>query len=183
MLSTRRSLFRIGRSDEQMRGSSVCYSKTPFIERPLCRRGVRKGSTFVSQIAHAHSHLTTSQFQNWLDPSHESFKKLRIEERAIPCLVADEALREGEKITTIPQDTWISLDTVLLSSIGSAVKELDPWLQLALFLLSEKSDAHSKWKPFIDGLPAELTSPAFWSDDELVAIEGTQLHETALGYR
>ena len=181
MLSVKRSLLRIAGTDAQMRGSSVCHLKTPFLERPLFRGDVRKGSTFASQITH--SHMATSQFQNWLDPTHESFKKLSIEERAIPCLVANEPLKEGEKIVTLTQDKWISLETVLLSRIGSAVKDLDPWLQLALFLLSEKSDAQSEWKPFIDGLPTELASPAFWSDDELVAIEGTQLHETALGYR
>lgn len=126
----------------------------------------------------------TQEIQNGLTAHLEAAAKVSLtEEGGNPTLVASEALKPGENVFSLKQENWISLETVAASPIGPYIRNLEPWLQLALFLLNEKSNRDAPWRQYIDQLPETLSSPAFWTDEELQSIRGTQLHESALGYR
>ena len=78
---------------------------------------------------------------------------------------------------------WITPATVRASSIGPLLAGQQPWLQLALFLLHERSQPASEWAAYLQSLPASPGSPVVWSDEELAELQGTQLLGLVQGYR
>lgn len=130
------------------------------------------------------SRLADADLQTWLESSFQDSKRLEMvwkEDRAI--LLAKEGFEVGSSVFSLNQNQWISLETVSSSKIGPLVRELQPWLQLTLFILYEKFDPQSPWEAFLGQLPLQLNSPAFWKEEELKIIQGTQLHESATSYR
>ena len=66
--------------------------------------------------------------------------------------------------------------------MGSALASLEPWLQIALFLLYVRKTQIPEWHPYVASLP-EPETPLSWSEDELEELAGTQLYTTLQGYR
>ncbi|GMH34132.1 hypothetical protein BSKO_01966 [Bryopsis sp. KO-2023] len=93
----------------------------------------------------------------------------------------------GEEILNVPQKTWITPATASASELGDSVAQLEPWLQVALLLIKERSKLESgegsAFESYISSLPTELGSPVFWPESDLQGIEGTQLWQSCLGYR
>ena len=84
---------------------------------------------------------------------------------------------------SVPASAWVTADTVQRSSIGALVEGLEPWLQLALFLLHESGQPASPWRAYLDTLPPVGAAPLFWSDVELRELQGTQVLLSVRGYR
>ncbi|KAK1315294.1 hypothetical protein QJS10_CPA06g00438 [Acorus calamus] len=56
-------------------------------------------------------------------------------------------------------------------------------MAVALFLVREKGRPDSSWRPYIDILPEVTDSTIFWSEEELLELQGTQLLNTTLGVK
>jgi [ribulose-bisphosphate carboxylase]-lysine N-methyltransferase len=71
----------------------------------------------------------------------------------------------------------------------AAVDALEPWLQIAVFLIAERARLlaggapSSPFSAYVASLPEELDTPLAWSEAELAELEGTQVLATALSYR
>lgn len=70
----------------------------------------------------------------------------------------------------------------MAKSIGVGKKLVDSGLDLlspkhsflSTFLLKERKDPKSFWRPYLDMLPADYNSfPVFFSDDEMKLLEGS----------
>ena len=53
-------------------------------------------------------------------------------------------------------------------------------VKLATFLVFEKQRASSKWRPYIDVMPRQLSLPLFWSPEELSHLQGTSSYGSAI---
>ncbi|KAK9868112.1 hypothetical protein WJX84_011104 [Apatococcus fuscideae] len=108
---------------------------------------------------------------------------------ASPALWLQRDARRGEGLITVPCSLWITLGTVRRSQIGPHVDGLEPWLQLALFLLHERAmqeagkAAGAPFTGYIMSLPQEPLLPLVWREEELGWLDGTQLLDTLAGYR
>lgn len=89
----------------------------------------------------------------------------------------------GQPLFSVPASAWINADAAKRSAIGTLITDLEPWLQLALFLLYECGQPNSPWRPYLDTLPAQGVAPLFWSEAELKELEGTQVLLSVQGYR
>ena len=58
---------------------------------------------------------------------------------------------------------------------------LEPWLQLALFLLHTRKQ-RGEWHAYLASLP-EPQTPLSWPDADVELLHGTQLHSTLSSYR
>ena len=56
-------------------------------------------------------------------------------------LVLNKALSRGQTLLSVPASRWITVDTVAASDISEYVSRLQPWLQVALFILHEKANS------------------------------------------
>lgn len=97
-------------------------------------------------------------------------------------LVATTSISQGEEVLSVPKAGWITPSTAT-SKFGQVLKGVEPWIQVALFLIAELGDPASTWRPYMESLPQQPRSPAFWDDNELKGLEGTQLLASCLGYR
>jgi hypothetical protein len=95
---------------------------------------------------------------------------------------------------SIPMSMIIGDETIFPTPIvGSALKELSgkfpshqrAQLTLGLFLLHERfvKGGSSFWKPYIDLLPVSHDSPAFYTDAELLLVNGTGMMQRARDVR
>ncbi|KAL2226180.1 ribulose-1,5 bisphosphate carboxylase/oxygenase large subunit N-methyltransferase, chloroplastic [Sesamum indicum] len=99
-------------------------------------------------------------------------------------LVATRNIGRNEVVLEVPKRFWINQDAAAASEIGSICSGLKPFIAVALFLLSEKfKGEESKWKYYIDVLPESTNSTIYWSEEELLEIQGTQLLSTTLGVK
>lgn len=98
-------------------------------------------------------------------------------------IVAAKDLPAGDAVLAVQDSAWVSSATAQQTSIGAYIASLEPWLQLALTLLTERANPGSKLRSYISSLPSQLDSPLFWTDEELQLLQGTQLLESVLGYK
>ncbi|KAJ7535805.1 hypothetical protein O6H91_12G046900 [Diphasiastrum complanatum] len=101
-------------------------------------------------------------------------------------LLAHRTISQGDELLSIPRKLWINLETVKASAIGRFCEGLKPWVAIALFLVREKAQSNSSWRPYLDILPQALDSPLFWlafTSCLCIGIRGTQLLGSTLGYR
>ena len=96
-------------------------------------------------------------------------------------LTAAKDLGAGEAVISVPDGSWISQQTVAQSPIGKAVAGLEPWLQLALYLVHQRfaSQPSSAYVKSL-GVPS---SPLFWSQEQIAMLQGTQVYTNLEGYR
>ncbi|GBF89663.1 rubisco large subunit N-methyltransferase [Raphidocelis subcapitata] len=103
-----------------------------------------------------------------------------------PLLVAARDIAAGEAVLTVPDAHWITPAAVAKSPIGPSVSGLEPWLQLALLLVSERAAGAAAGAlpgAFLAALPQALDAPLFWGDDEIDMLQGTQALQQLYGYR
>ncbi|KAI9168924.1 hypothetical protein LWI28_004003 [Acer negundo] len=98
-------------------------------------------------------------------------------------LVAQRDIGKNELVLEIPKKFWINPDAVAASDIGNVCSGLKPWISVALFLIREKKREDSPWRVYLDILPESTDSTVFWSEEELVELQGTQLLSTTLGVK
>eukprot|EP00897_Mesotaenium_endlicherianum_P010636 jgi/Mesen1/9600/ME000657S08867 len=125
-------------------------------------------------------------FWDWLKEGGVNAAETAVRPGIVPeglGLLARRHIAVGDEVAVIPNSLCISLETVRGSPIGKVVGDDKPWVALALFILLEKADENSKWKPYLDILPEKLDSPLFWSDEELAELQGSQLLGQVEGYR
>jgi len=127
-----------------------------------------------------------TQLLSWAKSKNIALDKISLVEDVAgnrPTVVAAKDLSTGEAILTVPQNTWVTPEAAQKSAAGQLIASLEPWLQVALLLLLEKSNAHSSNRQYLDSLPSSLDTPMFWSDKELGLLEGTQLLQNLHAYK
>ncbi|KAK3027402.1 hypothetical protein RJ639_040200 [Escallonia herrerae] len=132
-----------------------------------------------------------------LPPAVETFWKWLSDEKAVsnksPAkpglvqeglgLVAQRDIARNEVVLEVPKRFWINPDTVSASDIGGLCGGLKPWVSVALFLIREMMRDDSPWRFYLDVLPECTDSTIYWSEEELLEIQGTQLLSTTTGVK
>lgn len=122
----------------------------------------------------------------WVEQRGLPLRKLHVRPEEVEgelSLVVSQPTKKGQPLVAVPSSAWLTQQVVRTSSIGPLVKNLDAWLQIALFLLHERSQPDAAWQGFLDSIPAQPDVPLFWSQVELAQLEGTQLLSSVQGYR
>ena len=130
-------------------------------------------------VSHSAEHV-----QSWAQQHHKHLQNCRvglIKDTAV--LLTAASAQSGQSLLSVPNSSWLTLEAVAKSPIGPSVASLEPWLQLALFILYGLSEPDSEWSQYLLSLPQSLDVPLLWSEDELDLLEGTQLLSTVQGYR
>ncbi|CAD7701616.1 unnamed protein product [Ostreobium quekettii] len=97
-------------------------------------------------------------------------------------LVASGAISEGDEILAVPREMWVTAEDAR-RRWGPRLEGLEAWAQVALLLVAERGDGGSRWRAYLEGLPATPRSPVFWEGDRLAGLAGTQLMASCEGYR
>lgn len=88
-------------------------------------------------------------------------------------LLATRDLPAKHRLFTVPASAALTTRTCTHAP-EIAAAGLTGWTALAVALTLETAlGAKSRWKPYLDMLPATLDLPMFWSDDELRMLAGT----------
>jgi len=154
-------------------------STRPSFVDAYCSR--TPGTYSISRRRTRPPNATLSEIQNWLESTFDRSDTVDISGTDESfSLYANQQLKKGETFLSVKEEKWISLDTVSKSRIGKGVQNLEPWLQLALYLISEESRSNATAEYY---LSRPLNSPAFCSEEELRSIAGTQLYESAVNYK
>ncbi|CAN6210687.1 unnamed protein product [Urochloa humidicola] len=142
----------------------------------------------VSAAAAAASTAALEDFRRWL--SSQGAGEGKAFPAAVPeglGLVAARDLPRGEVVAEVPKKLWMDADAVAASDIGRACGGgggLRPWVAVSLLLLREVArGADSPWAPYLAILPRQTDSTIFWSEEELLEIQGTQLLSTTVGVK
>ncbi|XP_046967804.1 actin-histidine N-methyltransferase [Vanessa cardui] len=100
-------------------------------------------------------------------------------------LKATKEFTEGSLILTVPHKVIMSEKDARDSDLSAFIK-IDPLLQnmpnitLALFLLLEKSNPDSFWKPYIDFLPEKYSTILYFTSEELAELRPSPVFESSL---
>lgn len=94
---------------------------------------------------------------------------------ANPCAVAMEDIEEGEVLFALPLTDVLSVETSALQQLlAQEVQELDEWLSLVLVLIYEYGQGEkSPWRPYLDILPSQFDTLAYWTPQELAELQGS----------
>ncbi|OIW21017.1 hypothetical protein TanjilG_27380 [Lupinus angustifolius] len=125
-------------------------------------------------------------FWQWLQKEGVISNKTPVKPSVVPeglGLVAVKDISRNEVVLQVPKRLWINPDAVAASEIGSLCSDLKPWLSVALFLLRERSRDDSVWKHYFGVLPEKTDSTIYWSEEELLELQGTQLLNTTLSVK
>ncbi|KAH6815253.1 Rubisco methyltransferase family protein [Perilla frutescens var. frutescens] len=130
---------------------------------------------------------TVEKFWLWLKDEGIVSAKTPVKPGIVPegiGLVATRDISRNDVVLEVPKKYWINPDVAATSEIGSVCSGLKPWISVALFLLKERfKGEESKWKYYFDALPQGTDSTIYWSEEELLEIQGTQLLSTTLGVK
>ncbi|XP_073119572.1 ribulose-1,5 bisphosphate carboxylase/oxygenase large subunit N-methyltransferase, chloroplastic [Henckelia pumila] len=159
--------------------------------KPILQEFNRKRPAFVNSALSTETDTkippAVQVFWQWLKDEGVVSAKTPVKPGVVPeglGLVATRDISKNEVVLEIPKRFWINPDAVASSAIGSVCSGLKPWIAVALFLLREKFIGEdSKWKFYIDVLPDYTDSTIYWSEEELLEIQGTQLLNTTLGVK
>ncbi|PIM97816.1 N-methyltransferase [Handroanthus impetiginosus] len=182
------SLFTISPSTPS---SSILKTHFPFFKTKPSFRRLKKRSFFVNAVLTTEIDpnvpQTVHRFWEWLKDEGMVSGKTPVKPGVVPeglGLVATRDIGRNEVVLEVPRKFWINPDAVATSEIGSICSGLKPWISVALFLLREKfKGEESKWKYYIDVFPEGTNSTIYWSEEELLEIQGTQLLSTTLGVK
>lgn len=169
--------------------SLITGSAAPTKTAVGCRRpSYLRRRSFKSRTSCRATSTSLSRSQNsiqsWADQQDKQLQNCRLgSSKDNPVLLTATSAQPGQCLLNVPDSSWISLKVVANSPIGDSVASLEPWLQLALFILYGLSHRDSDWSQYILSLPTSLNVPLLWSEDELDLLEGTQLLSTVQGYR
>ena len=130
--------------------------------------------------------MSAHPLNTWVEQRGVQLKKQRAQPELLDdglALVVSQPTARGQALASFPSTAWLTGQVVAKSSIGGHVQGLDGWLQIALFLLHERSATQSAWGDYLASLPAQPGVPLFWSEAELSELQGTQLLSSVQGYR
>ncbi|KAL9950093.1 hypothetical protein D7B24_004310 [Verticillium nonalfalfae] len=109
-------------------------------------------------------------------------------------IIATRDIPEETTLFTIPRQAIINVLTSELpqklpqvfdgsiDEMDDNAEPLDSWGQLILVMLYEVLQGDSsRWKPYFDILPQQFDTPIFWSDGELLELQGTSLTAEKIG--
>ncbi|KAJ8720285.1 hypothetical protein PYW07_012328 [Mythimna separata] len=100
-------------------------------------------------------------------------------------LKAIKEFKEGSLILTVPTKVMMTEKNAKESELGNFIT-VDPLLQsmpnitLAMFLLLEKHNPESFWKPYIDILPEKYSTILYFTLEELAELKPSPVFESAL---
>mmetsp|Transcript_11752 Transcript_11752/g.31707 ORF Transcript_11752/g.31707 Transcript_11752/m.31707 type:complete len:514 (-) Transcript_11752:898-2439(-) len=123
-------------------------------------------------------------FENWLLDNNSKFPKLVMQkyDDEVRGVHAAEEIGPDESIIEIPLECLITVEMGKATDIGRAVLQSDLDLDapkhvfLMLFMLIDRKNPTSHFKPYYDTLPPTLSNmPIFWSQEELALLEGSYL--------
>ena len=169
--------------------SSLSRPRSPAVrlfkaQRQFCPRTRRQRRADQCRASAATVSKSAQQLQSWADRHKKQLQNCRVETKRDPAvLVTAASAQPGQSLLSVPDSSWLSLQVVAGSPIGSAVSSLAPWLQLAIFVLFGLSQRDSEWSPYLLSLSAAPDLPVLWTENEIDEIEGTQLLSTVQGYR
>lgn len=129
---------------------------------------------------------TVTSLTAWIEERGLPVEKLNVQPEVVEdnlSLVVTRPTSKGQALVAIPSTAWLTQKSVIKSGIAKLVEDLEPWLQIALFLLHERSKSPSSWQQYLDSIPAEPDVPLFWTNEELSELQGTQLLSSIEGYR
>jgi len=126
--------------------------------------------------------VRTDTLLTWLQEGGTSFPKLKIKHYSSNYrgVHATRKIKSKEQIVFIPLSHLITLE--MAKSIGVGKKLVDSGLDLlspkhsflSTYLLRERKNPNSFWKPYLDMLPENYNSfPVFFSEDEMKLLEGS----------
>ena len=125
----------------------------------------------------------------WLESNGVDVSKTRVERVDASAggrgwgLVAAADIAAGDAVLSVPESLWMTPSTAAASAVGAFVADQPAWVKLAVQLLHEKAlGDDSRWRAYLQTLPARLDAPLFWSADELEGLKGSQLFQNAAGY-
>jgi len=100
-------------------------------------------------------------------------------------LKATKDLKESDQLLQIPRKLMMTVDsakqTALAPLIGDdRILQVMPNVILSLHLLNEKLSPNSFWKPYIDILPEQYSTPLYWVADDLQLLKGSPVQGDAI---
>lgn len=166
------------------------HSRRPFTgvrnREAGCTRVAPRPATAVQQASPI---AAAEQLQRWLSKTTATGKvSIAPDAGGLPRLVASKDLQAGEAVLSVPDSAWLSTQAVKKHPLGAALDGLEPWLQLALILVSERfgsssSPQGSAWAAYVAALPQPAISPLMWTEQELALVQGTQLLQSLQSYK
>jgi histone-lysine N-methyltransferase SETD3 len=96
-------------------------------------------------------------------------------------IIAKQSIKKDEIFLIIPKDLLISIELAKSTELGQKVSsfmytELNSpkHCLLSCYILNEKINPKSKWKPYLDILPKDYSNfPIFYNDTELNLLQGS----------
>jgi histone-lysine N-methyltransferase SETD3 len=149
---------------------------------------------FVSQYEKKHSIRSSNEnddeklknFMEWSNKNYIRFNKVAVVDYEVSGkgIIAAEDISSDEIVIAIPRKLLLcektALESEVLGEIFTKLKEemgLDESSIVTLFIMYEKANPNSKWKPYFDILPSTLpTYPLYFSDSALEKLNGTTLY-------
>lgn len=126
-------------------------------------------------------------FINWLNNNGVDTSSVEIAE--FPeygyGLKATKDLKESDKFLQIPRKLMLTVESAKNSLLGPLIAEdkilqVMPNVTLALHLLNEKLNPQSFWKPYIDALPSQYSTPLYWNSEDLQHLKGSPVQGDAI---
>ena len=92
-----------------------------------------------------------------------------------PGIVAIDDIGEGEELFSLQLADVLSVETSELRRlIPKELQNIDEWLSLVLVLIYEYGQGEkSSWRPYLDILPTQFDTLAFWTPYELAELQGS----------
>ncbi|KAM3961518.1 SET domain containing 3 [Aphomia sociella] len=144
-------------------------------------------SPFNNKAKQSPRHTNIENFLKWLNENGAQFEGVEISEFEgyELGLKAAKNFSEGSLLLTVPIKLMMTEQNARKSDL-SAFISVDPLLQnmpnitLALFLLLEKKNPDSFWRPYIDILPEKYSTILYYTAEELSELRPSPAFESAL---
>merc|ERR1712159_185380 len=116
-----------------------------------------------------------NSFKQWLETNKLPPHKVKIGDKHR--LETTEKIDAGEIMLSVPFKFLMSPKVAGESKIGEAFKQiaLPSSIVMALFLIHEKNNADSFWKPWLDILPETVPSTLSFDEKEMAELEGSMM--------
>jgi len=116
-------------------------------------------------------------FKAWLETNKFPPHKIEIGKAPDHRLIATETISPGEIMVSVPFKFLMSPKAAGESKVGVAFKEiaLPSSIIMALWLVHERADPNSFWKPWIDIMPATVPSSLNFNEAEMAEMEGSMM--------
>eukprot|EP01134_Creolimax_fragrantissima_P001641 CFRG1641T1 len=131
----------------------------------------------------------TANFLSWLAENGLREGVIEIKEFGVmgKGLVAKKDLEESDLMVQVPDKLFMSTETAMSSAhaaifVKYPLFSAQPNVLLAAHLLAEARNPNSFWKPYIDSLPQDFSTPLWWNICELQLLDGTSVQSEVMTY-